>query len=282
MAEKRQDGRLPNQVRPITIQYDVYGYADASVLFELGQTKVLVGVTLQQGVPPFLKGQKVGWLTAEYAMLPSATCQRTVRESNQNQRNSRSVEISRLIGRCLRPTVDLTLFGEKTIIVDCDVLQADGSTRVACITAASLALSLAAQRWMQGLGLSVPIFKEHLVALSVGLVNDKPLVDLSYVEDSQAEADFNFITTKDGALVEVQGTCEKKPIPWDCFDQLRVLALQGVDDIWRQCTTFQAAAGDDQSLKQHHNQSEPVFRAANSLRDSKQAFFSLASRTGKK
>src|SRR5579862_9035802 len=136
MNIKRYDGRENNAIRPLVIQYDILGYSDASVFFELGQTKVLVAVTLKHGVPTFLKGSRTGWLTAEYAMLPCATHERTVRESNQNQRNARSIEISRLIGRSLRTIVDLSVIGEQTITIDCDVLQADGGTRTAAITAA--------------------------------------------------------------------------------------------------------------------------------------------------
>jgi ribonuclease PH len=228
----RQDGRLFDQLRPLNIQYDAYGYADASVLLEQGGTIVLASITLQQGVPPFLKGQRVGWLNAEYAMLPAATHQRTSRESTQHARNARSVEISRLIGRCLRPTVELDAIGEKTIVVDCDVLQADGGTRVASITAASLALKLAAQRWVEHRVFEKNIFKEQIAAISTGVIQGAVCLDLAYQEDSQADADFNFVMTRSGLLVEVQGTCEKSPLAWASFDQLKALATQGIQDIF--------------------------------------------------
>ncbi len=228
MTAVRNDGRRQDQIRPILIQYDVYGYADASVLFEQGNTKVLVGITLQQTVPPFLKGQKTGWLSAEYAMLPHATQQRTTRESTQNNRNARSVEISRLIGRCLRPTVDLVALGERSIMIDCDVLQADGGTRVACISAASAALRLAVTRWVSMGVLDKNIFKESIAALSIGIVNQQALVDLDYSEDSQADADFNVVLTENGKLIEIQGTSEKNAISWDLFDQIKKHAQDGI------------------------------------------------------
>lgn len=231
----RPDGRAFNQLRPIAIRVDAYGYAEASVLIELGNTIVLASVTLQQGVPPFLKGQRVGWLTAEYAMLPAATMQRTQRESNQNSRNARSVEISRLIGRCLRPIVDLSIIGEKTIVIDCDVLQADGGTRVASITAASLALQLAGHRWLKQRLFEKDIVKEQIAAVSTGVVQGVACVDLAYQEDSQADADFNFVMTHSGKLLEVQGTCEKSPLSWEYFDQLKELAINGIESIFKVC-----------------------------------------------
>ncbi len=250
MNQKRLDGRLFDQIRPVTISYDVYGYADASVLLELGNTKVLACVTLQQGVPPFLKGQKVGWLSAEYAMLPSATHQRTIRESSQNQRNARSVEISRLIGRCLRPTVDLDSIGERTIVIDCEVLQADGGTRVASITAASLALKLAAKRWIASRVFEKDIVKEQIAAISTGIINDKAYTDLSYYEDSRADADFNFVLTQACELIEVQGTSEKKPVNWTLFDDLKGLAINSIKEIFQQINTFKFPSIDSRSSNQ--------------------------------
>lgn len=231
---RRADNRTPEQIRPISFQYDVYGYADASVLYTQGNTKVLVGVTLQTSVPPFLKGQKTGWLSAEYAMLPTATQHRTQRESSQSQRNARSVEISRLIGRCLRTTVDLAALGERSICIDCDVLQADGGTRTACITAASIALEQAAQRWHTAGVTSVNIFKERIAAISVGVVQEIPLTDLAYQEDSNAAADFNFVFTSKECIIEIQGTSEKTPVSSDCFDQLKAYALAGTREIFKQ------------------------------------------------
>ena len=233
---KRSDERNFDQIRPIRLQYDAFGYSDASLLFEQGQTKVLVAVSLQQSVPLFLKGQKVGWLSAEYSMIPCATQQRTVRESSSVQRNSRSVEISRLIGRCLRSCVNLDKLGERSILIDCDVLQADGGTRVASITAASLALNLAVQRWLQAGLIEENVVKELIGAISVGIVNNELITDLNYLEDKDAEADFNFVISQSGNLIEIQGTSEKNPISWAQFDQLKELALKSVKEIFDICS----------------------------------------------
>jgi ribonuclease PH len=232
----RHDGRSFSQIRPIKLQYDAFGYADASLLFELGQTKVLVSVSLQQSVPPFLKGQRTGWISAEYSMLPCATQQRTIRESNLAQRNARSVEISRLIGRCLRSCINMNMLGERSILIDCDVLQADGGTRVASITAASLALNLAVQRWMQAGLIEENIVNELVAAISVGVVDGKLITDLSYVEDKDADADFNFVISHSGSLIEIQGTSEKKPISWVQFEELKNLALKSVEEIFNICS----------------------------------------------
>lgn len=234
---KRIDGRSSNELRPLKISYNSFGYADSSVLFEVGNTKVLVSVSLQMGVPPFLKGKKSGWLTAEYAMLPAATTQRTQRESSSAQRNGRSVEISRLIGRCLRPLVDLAALGEKTIYIDCDVLQADGGTRVACITAASVALERAAVLWLHKNQTSKNVFRESVAGVSVGVVGGQMLLDPSQSEDNQADADFNFVLTKNGHILEVQGTAEKTPIAWNHFDELKGLACKGINELFAFFTT---------------------------------------------
>jgi len=232
MEIKRLDGRTCDQVRPVKIFFDALGYADSSVLFELGNTKVLASVILQQNVPHFLRGQKVGWLSAEYAMLPCATHQRTLRESSQGNRNPRSVEISRLIGRCLRTCVNLEELGERTILIDCDVLQADGSTRVAAITAASLALEQAVLRWHTKRIIGKNIFTSAIAAVSVGMINGTPRLDLCYEEDSSADADFNIVMTKSGDIVEIQGTAEKIAVNWKNFEQLRDLANKGITDLF--------------------------------------------------
>jgi len=236
MIALRNDGRACDHVRPISITYDLFGYATASLLFEIGQTKVLVGISLQNKVPLFLKGKGRGWLTAEYAMLPAATRTRVARESSLQKRNARSVEISRFIGRSLRSVVDLSPIGERTIIVDCDVLQADGGTRVACITAASLALDVAQDRWLQDGTITKPWIKDFLVAVSVGIIGGQLYIDLSQEEDNRADADFNFVLTKQGDIVEIQGTSEKAPISWENFDQLKRLALHGTEQIYEFCS----------------------------------------------
>lgn len=232
MVMNRDDGRAYDQVRPIKLTYNKFGYADSSLLFELGRTKVLVSVSIQNGVPFFLKGRDKGWLTAEYAMLPCATLKRNVRESCLRQRNSRSVEISRLIGRSLRAVTNLDSIGERTIIIDCDVLQADGSTRVACITGASIALELAMNRWLKNGTIKSVFVKESIAAISVGIVNGNMYLDLSQYEDNFADADFNFILTKSGSIIEIQGTAEKRPISWEDFEQFKKFALVGVKNIF--------------------------------------------------
>jgi len=234
----RTDGRALDQIRNITIQFDSLGYAESSVFFEQGQTKILVSVTMQPNVPPFLKGQRVGWLAAEYAMLPCSTHQRSQREGNQAQRNARSVEISRLIGRCLRTVLALDKIGERTIVVDCDVLQADGGTRVASITAASIAIELAVKRWLLSGVIKENILKEPIAALSAGIVGGRACVDLNYEEDSKADVDFNFVITRSGNIIELQGTAEKAPVSWDEFEQIKQLAINGVSQVFKECANF--------------------------------------------
>jgi ribonuclease PH len=229
---QRLDGRTFDQVRPIRASYDVYGYSDASVLLEIGNTKVHCAVSRSYGVPPFLKGSKTGWLTAEYAMLPTATGSRVARDLSLFKPNGRAVEISRLIGRALRSAVDLTRLGEQTITVDCDVLQADGGTRTACITGASMALSIAAQRWLKSRIISENIIREEIAAVSVGIMGGNVLLDMNYTEDSTVDADFNFVLTRTGNIIEVQGTAEQTVITWDQFSEIRTIAQKGVADIF--------------------------------------------------
>jgi ribonuclease PH len=231
-AIKRADGRAHNELRPMRLTYDVFDYADGSVLLELGKTKVLCAVTLQQGVPPFLKGKKVGWLMAEYAMLPASTHVRTPREINSLKRNGRSIEISRLISRALRAVIQLDLLGEKTIIIDCDVLQADGSTRVACITGAYFALKSAVAQWLASGIIRTSILTDGLAAVSVGVTNGQVLLDIDYEEDSKIDADFNFVLTRSGNIVELQGSVEKNMISWDNFEQMKSCAVQGIAQIF--------------------------------------------------
>lgn len=232
----RHDGRACDQLRKINVLYNVFGYASGNVLFELGNTKVLCSVMLQRGVPPFLKGKKTGWLTAEYSMLPTSTSTRSVRESVTLKRNGRSVEISRLLGRSLRSIVDLSVFGEQTITVDCDVLQADGGTRTAAITGAYLALKAAESQWIeQGI---VPVngfVKQAIGAISVGVVDGQPLLDLDCEEDNCAEADFNFVLTQQSDVIEVQGTAEKFPLSWDAYQQVQKLARTGIAQLITFC-----------------------------------------------
>jgi len=223
--------RRPNEMRPLHVTYDMYAFASGSTLFEIGNTKVLCAVTLQNGVPYFLRGKQAGWLTAEYAMLPASTPVRTARETAVNKRNGRTIEIARLIGRSLRSVTRLDLLGERTIFVDCDVLQADGSTRTACVTGAYLALKAAEKRWLYEGLLSESLITEELMAVSVGWRGDEALLDIDYAEDSSISADFNFVLTRAARLVEIQGTSEGNPILWEQFDQLRAVALLGVEQL---------------------------------------------------
>lgn len=229
---QRAYGRAFDQLRDIRISYNVFGYAPGSVLFELGNTKVLCSVTLQVGVPPFLKGTKTGWLTAEYAMLPTSCQTRATRESSQAKRNDRSVEISRLIGRSLRAVVDLKRIGERTIYVDCDVLQADGSTRTAAITGAFLALQKANDYWLQRADIIESVIVDSVAAVSVGFSAGSPLLDLDYSEDSVIDSDYNFILTQSQKIIEIQGVAEKNALSWQEFDQLKNVAQKGINDLF--------------------------------------------------
>lgn len=231
-AIQRASGRTFDQLRNVTISYNAFGYAPGSVLFELGNTKVLCSVSMQVGVPPFLKGTKTGWLTAEYAMLPTSCKTRANRESTQAKRNDRSVEISRLIGRSLRAVVDLSKMGERTIHVDCDVLQADGSTRTASITGAYLALQKAVAQWLETGELAQSIIHDSVVAVSAGFIDGAALLDLDYAEDSIIDADYNFILTRSQKIIEIQGAAEKNAVSWHEFDQLKGLALKGTQDLF--------------------------------------------------
>ena len=234
MSHKKQslqlrEGRDAMQIRPIAITQNVFEYAPGSLLFEAGKTKILCAVSMQHQVPPFLKGKKDGWLTCEYAMLPMATHTRTQRESNATQKNGRSVEISRFLGRVLRTVVDTSVFPDRTIIVDCDVLQADGSTRVSCVTAASIALLYAQNYWLSEGIINKNILKEPLYGISVGIVRNMLLLDLDYREDSEAQSDFNIVLTESGKLVEILGGSEKEPISLESFSEIQNAAIIGVD-----------------------------------------------------
>lgn len=228
----RYNGRAFDQVRPISITYNAFGYADASVLMEIGNTKVLCTVTLTPGVPPFLKGTKTGWLTAEYALLPTSTVNRTQREGASQKYNGRSVEIARFIGRSLRTMVDLSRLGERTITVDCDVLQADGGTRTACITASALALKTAVQKWNHNGLIAQSIIIDDIAALSVGLADAQPLLDIDYQEDIAINADYNFVLSRSGSIIEIQGTAEKGQVSWQAFEKMCRMAQEGIKKLF--------------------------------------------------
>jgi ribonuclease PH len=222
------------------------------VLFALGNTKVLCSVTLQNGVPSFLKGKGTGWLVAEYAMLPTATATRTQRETQTMKRSGRSIEISRLIGRSLRTILDLQQLGERTITIDCDVLQADGGTRTACITGAYIALELATKQWVSnGLLPSSALIRDGLAAISVGFLNSVPLLDPDFSEDEALDADFNFVLTRSGSVVEVQGTAEKKAITWQQLEALHHEAQQGVTQLFVLINEAIAVPVKDEGVTHH-------------------------------
>jgi ribonuclease PH len=228
---KRIDGRLPDQVRPTSVTYGISGNAHGSVLFALGNTKVLCTVMMQDGVPHFLRGKGAGWLTAEYTMLPASTKNRTQREASTMRRNGRSIEISRLIGRSLRSIVDLKILGERTIYIDCDVVQADGGTRTAAITGAYCALRQAIDIWKRDSKISDNFLLDTLGALSVGLSGNQVLLDINYEEDSATDADFNFVMTGSGKVVEMQGATESVPLDWVVVENMRKLAQKGIREV---------------------------------------------------
>jgi ribonuclease PH len=225
----RPSRRAPDELRPIALERGVVKYAEGSCLVKFGDTHVLVTATLEDRLPPWLKGQGRGWVTAEYGMLPRATLERTRREASAGKQNGRTVEIQRLIGRSLRATVDLEALGERQITVDCDVLQADGGTRTAAITGAWVALA-DCLTWMKGRNMlrGGNVLRDHVAAVSCGVYNGTPVLDLDYAEDSEAETDANFVMTGDGRIVEVQGTAEKTPFTQDEFLALMALARKGI------------------------------------------------------
>jgi len=227
----RPDGRENDQIREVKIHRNFLGTAEGSVLIEMGNTKVICSATIEDRVPPFLKDQKRGWITAEYSMLPRATQIRTPRESSIGKVSGRTHEIQRLIGRALRSVVDLSTLGERTIWIDCDVIQADGGTRSAAITGAFICLSDTLKFALRnGLIEKIPI-KDNLAAISVGIVDGEPRLDLSYSEDFEAEVDMNIVMTGNGKIVEIQGTAEGKPFSRSTLDILLNLAEEGIKSL---------------------------------------------------
>ena len=234
----REDGRALGEYRPITLTRSYARYAEGSCLVEVGQTKVLCTASVEDKVPPFLKGKGQGWLTAEYSMLPRATHTRSSRDTTKP--SGRTVEIQRLVGRSLRSIVEMDALGERTITLDCDVLQADGGTRTAAISGAFVAL-VEALSWMRGQGqLKTLPFTEWVAAVSVGVVRGEERLDLAYEEDSSASVDMNVVMTDTGRFIEVQGTAEGAPFDRDRLDRLLDLAHGGI----RQMLTKQREALD--------------------------------------
>ncbi len=227
----RKHNQSNGDLRPIHIQRNFTLYAPGSVLVTFGNTKVIVTASVEEKVPPFLRDSGTGWITAEYSMLPSATHTRARREVNSGKPSGRTTEIQRLIGRSLRSVVDMSLLGERSITIDADVIQADGGTRTAAITGGMVALTDAIHTLMaNGLLMKNPI-REYLAAVSVGIVNGEPMLDLCYEEDSSAEVDMNVVMTESGQFVEVQGTGEKRPYTRDELDALLELASSGISTL---------------------------------------------------
>ncbi|CQR57908.1 ribonuclease PH [Paenibacillus riograndensis] len=227
----RSNGRHADQLRPLTITTQTNKYAEGSVIIEMGDTKVVCTATVDEKVPPFLKGQGKGWVTAEYSMLPRATQTRNQREAARGKLTGRTMEIQRLIGRALRSVVNLHALGERSITLDCDVIQADGGTRTASITGAFVAMAFAVNKIALQHKLSVFPITDYLAAISVGVVGDETLLDLNYEEDSKAKVDMNVVMTGGGAFVEVQGTGEERPFTRQELDQLLGLGEKGIYEL---------------------------------------------------
>lgn len=225
----RTDGRKYNEMREVKITRDFITTAEGSVLIELGRTRVICTASMEEKVPYFLKEQNRGWVTAEYSMLPRATQIRTLRESTAGKVSGRTHEIQRLIGRSLRSVVSLELLGQRTFWIDCDVIQADGGTRTAAITGAFISLCDAFSVALKKGVISRNPLKDYLAAVSVGVVNGEPALDLCYEEDSGAEVDMNVVMTGSGNLVEIQGTAEGKPFSTDTLDDLLSLSKEGIE-----------------------------------------------------
>jgi len=230
---KRDGDRESNRLRDFRITRDFLHFSDGSVLVEMGHTRVICAATIEDRVPPFLKNSGRGWLTAEYAMLPASTQKRSSRESTTGKIGGRTHEIQRLIGRSLRAVTDLTAFGERTITLDCDVIQADGGTRTAAITGGFIALVDLFRRLKErGVLSSIPV-ADYVSAVSVGVVDGQLLLDLDYTEDSGAEVDMNFVMTGAGLFIEVQGTAESKPFDRDRLTAMTELASSGIAELTR-------------------------------------------------
>ena len=227
----RPSKRANDEMRPVTLERAVSMHAEGSCLVKFGKTQVLCLASLQEGVPPWMKGRGTGWVTGEYGMLPRATSERTRREASTGRQGGRTLEIQRLIGRSLRAVVDLAALGERQITVDCDVVQADGGTRTASITGAWVALNDCIA-WMKAREmLKRPVIRDHVAAVSCGLHGGAAILDLDYAEDSEAEADANFVMTGGGGIVEVQGTAEKQAFSQEQFDAMMALAKRGIAEL---------------------------------------------------
>jgi ribonuclease PH len=227
----RHDGRTPSTLRPIEMTTGYLRHAAGSVLVSVGDTRVLCAASVEEKVPQFLKDKGEGWITGEYAMIPAATSTRTPREVNRGRASGRTMEIQRLIGRALRSVVDRKAIGERTIWIDCDVLQADGGTRTAGVTGGFVAMCLALAKLNGIKPFKRPPLTGTITAVSVGIVSGRPVLDLDYVEDSAAEVDMNVVRTDDGRYVEIQGTAESTPFKRERLDEMLALADQGIDQL---------------------------------------------------
>ncbi len=234
MSFKRAGGRAYDELRPVKLTPNFTRYAEGSVLIEVGETRVICTASIDERVPIFLRGQGKGWVTAEYSMLPRATETRTQRETGRNL-SGRTQEIQRLIGRSLRAVVQANRLGERTIYLDCDVIQADGGTRTASITGAFVALVLALRKLYNDGKIAAPLpVLDYVAAVSVGVINSQVLLDLAYVEDSRAEVDMNIVRTGSGQFIEIQGTAESKPFTREQMDQMTELASLGITQLVEQ------------------------------------------------
>ena len=228
---ERPSGRRPNQLRQVKITRDFTCHAEGSVLIEFGNTKVICTASIEDSVPRFLRGKGQGWVTAEYGMLPRSTGSRMQREAARGKQSGRTQEIQRLIGRSLRAAVDMTKLGERTIYIDCDVIQADGGTRTASTTGAYVALADALAKTKPAKGETESPLNAAVAAVSVGMYKGEAVLDLDYLEDSAAETDMNVVMTEEGHFIELQGTAEEAPFSIEDLDAMRALAQQGIQDL---------------------------------------------------
>lgn len=227
----RNDGRAPNEMRPVSIKKNFIKHAEGSVLIQVGHTKVICNASVEEKVPPFLRDKNQGWVTAEYSMLPRSTHTRTPRESSRGKVSGRTQEIQRLIGRSLRTVVDMDQLGERTIWIDCDVIQADGGTRTASITGAFVAMCLAMKQLKKDKLIATIPVKDFVAATSVGILEGKKILDLDYSEDSVAEVDMNIVKTGKGGFVEIQGTAEQEPFSEKEMEAMLSLANKGIKEL---------------------------------------------------
>jgi ribonuclease PH len=229
MSFARTDGRAADEIRETEIQPDFMPYAEGSALIIMGDTRVVCSASIDESVPRWVRNKGEGWITAEYSMLPRATHTRTARDSSRGKTQGRAQEIQRLIGRSLRAIADLRALGERTIYLDCDVLHADGGTRTAAITGAYVAFALASNKLLRTGKITRPLMTDQVAAVSVGIVENTPLLDLKYDEDSRAQVDMNIVCTSKGLFIELQGTAEKGPFSREQMDDLLQLGMGGIE-----------------------------------------------------